>query len=114
MTVDVEDTAERMGSGDVLVLATPRLIAMAEAVTFQAMPLPEGQTSVGVRVALDHLAASPVGMTLSVHAEVTAVDGRRVTFAVEVVDRHGTTVGRGTVDRMVVDRAKFLERVPQA
>jgi predicted thioesterase len=111
--VEREDTAQRVGSGDVLVLATPRLIAMAEAVTFRAMRLPEGQTSLGVRVSMEHLAASPVGMSLTVRAEVTAMEGWRVTFTIDVIDRHGTTVGHGTIERVVVDRALFLERVPR-
>jgi fluoroacetyl-CoA thioesterase len=108
------DTAAALGSGDVPVLGTPRLLALAEAATVQALDgaLTPGQTSVGTSVRLEHTAASPVGMRVTVTAQLTGVDGRRVTFAVEAVDAGGTVVGLGTVERVVVDRAKFLARLP--
>jgi predicted thioesterase len=72
------DTAAAMGSGDVAVLATPRLLALAEAATVAALgrALEDGQTTVGSRIELEHLAASPVGTRVTVRAELTAVDGR--------------------------------------
>jgi fluoroacetyl-CoA thioesterase len=108
------DTAAALGSGDVPVLGTPRLLALAEAATVQALDgaLMPGQTSVGTSVRLEHTAASPVGMRVTVTAQLTRVDGRRVTFAIEAVDAGGTVVGLGTVERVVVDRAKFLARLP--
>ena len=108
------DTAAALGSGDVPVLGTPRLLALAEAATVRALDgaLPPGQTSVGTSVRLEHTAASPVGMRITVTAQLTGVDGRRVTFAIEAVDAAGTVVGLGTVERVVVDRAKFLARLP--
>ena len=108
------DTAAALGSGDVPVLATPRLLALAEAATVQALDgaLMPGQTSVGTSVRLEHTAASPVGMRVTVTAQLTGVDGRRVTFAIEAVNAGGTVVGLGTVERVVVDRAKFLARLP--
>ena len=108
------DTAAALGSGDVPVLATPRLLALAEAATVQALDgaLMPGQTSVGTSVRLEHTAASPVGMRVTMTAQLTGVDGRRVTFAIEAVDAGGTVVGLGTVERVVVDRAKFLARLP--
>jgi fluoroacetyl-CoA thioesterase len=108
------DTAAALGSGDVPVLGTPRLLALAEAATVQALDgaLMPGQTSVGTSVRLEHTAASPVGMRVTVTAQLTGVDGRRVTFAIEAVDADGTVVGLGTVERVVVDRAKFLARLP--
>jgi fluoroacetyl-CoA thioesterase len=108
------DTAAALGSGDVPVLGTPRLLALAEAATVQALDgaLTPGQTSVGTSVRLEHTVASPVGMRVTVTAQLTGVDGRRVTFAIEAVDAGGTVVGLGTVERVVVDRAKFLARLP--
>ena len=108
------DTAAALGSGDVPVLGTPRLLALAEAATVQALDgaLMPGQTSVGTSVRLEHTAASPVGMRVTVTAQLTGVDGRRVTFAIEAVDAAGTVIGLGTVERVVVDRAKFLARLP--
>ncbi|GLW65894.1 hypothetical protein Arub01_41380 [Actinomadura rubrobrunea] len=113
VTVGRDDTAERVGSGDVPVLATPRLLALAEAATVRAVAgrLGEGRTSVGTRVELNHRAASPVGARVTVTAELTAVDGRRLSFAVSATDDRGTVVGDGIVERVVVDRARFLDGV---
>ncbi|MEV0827634.1 thioesterase family protein [Nonomuraea rubra] len=109
--VEMEDTAKRIGSGDVPVLATPRLLALAEAATVRAVErhLAPGETSVGTRVELEHLAASPLGTHVQVGVELTEVDGRRLVFAFEAHDKH-TVVGKGTIERIVVDRARFLAR----
>ncbi|MEU5862141.1 MULTISPECIES: thioesterase family protein [unclassified Nonomuraea] len=111
--VERSDTAEKFGSGDVPVLATPRLLALAERATVEAVrpQLAEGETSVGTRVELEHLAASPLGAHVELTAELTEVDGRRLVFTFEARDLQGTVVGRGTVERVVVDRARFLARV---
>ncbi len=106
-----EDTALEVGSGDLLVLGTPRLLAFMEAVTVQAVTLPEDRTSVGTRVDLAHLAASTVGREVTVTATLTDLDGRTLTFTVEAIDDRGTQVGRATVERVVVDRARFLARL---
>ncbi|NRQ36025.1 thioesterase family protein [Nonomuraea sp. NN258] len=110
--VEAEDTAQKIGSGDVPVLATPRLLALAESATVQAVGphLEPGQTSVGTRVELEHLAASPLGTHVEISAELTEVDGRRLVFAFVARDKHAV-VGRGTIERVVVDRAKFLQRI---
>ncbi|WP_327589021.1 thioesterase [Nonomuraea sp. NBC_00507] len=109
--VEMEDTAKRAGSGDVPVLATPRLLALAEAATLRAIEqhLAPGETSVGTRVELEHLAASPLGRHVQIGVELTEVDGRRLVFSFEAHDK-STVVGRGTIERVVVDRAKFLAR----
>jgi predicted thioesterase len=116
VVVGAADTAAALGSGDVPVLGTPRLLALAEAATVKAVAaaLAPGQTSVGTSVRLEHTAASPVGMGVTVTAELTVVDGRRLTFRVEAVDASGTVAGLGTVERVVVDREKFLTRLPEA
>ncbi|HEX4977438.1 MAG TPA: hotdog domain-containing protein [Nocardioides sp.] len=115
-TVTDEDTAEAVGSGDLPVLGTPRLLAWAEAATCAAVArsLEEGTTSVGTRVQLEHVAASPVGATVSVTASVVHVDGRLLRF--EVVAEHTVgadtkVVGHGEVTRVVVDRDRFLARL---
>ena len=115
-TVADDDTASALGSGDLPVLATPRLLAWAEAATCAASAAgaDESRSSVGTRVQLDHVAASPVGATVTVTATATYVDGRLVRF--EVVAEHtvGDTtkvVGHGEVTRVVVDRERFLSRV---
>ncbi|WP_431901249.1 thioesterase family protein [Nonomuraea sp. bgisy101] len=110
--VEREDLATKIGSGDVPVLATPRLLALAEMATVQAVRehLEAGETSVGTRVELDHLAASPVGTHIEISAELTAVDGRRLVFGFTAHDR-ATLVGKGTIERVVVDRERFLGRL---
>ena len=111
--VGVEDTATAVGSGDVPVLATPRLLAWAEAASVTALAdvLTEPNTSVGTRVELDHRAASPVGATVTVRAEVVAVDGRLVRFEVIAHHSDGTVVAHGRITRVIVDRGRFLDRV---
>ncbi len=113
-TVTDADTARALGSGDLEVLATPRLLAWCEAATCAAVQsyLTAQQSSVGTRVQLDHVGASPVGATVRVTAAVVYVDGRLVRF--EVVARQGAeekVVAHGEVTRVVVDRERFLSRV---
>ncbi|GAA1795534.1 hypothetical protein GCM10009735_29570 [Actinomadura chokoriensis] len=106
------DTAVAAGSGDVPVLATPRLLALAEAATVEALGdrLGDGRTSVGTRVELEHRAASPVGARVTVEAELEEVDGRRLVFGVRAVDARGV-VGIGRIERAVVERERFLARL---
>jgi|SRR6202167_857938 fluoroacetyl-CoA thioesterase len=129
------DTAEAMGSGNLPVLATPRLLALAEAATVAAVApqLADGLTTVGTAVSLEHRKASPLGAEIVVEAELTEVDGRRLVFGFIArpagtdaggtdavgVDAVGTdavgtdagvVVGAGTVERVVVDGARFLAR----
>jgi fluoroacetyl-CoA thioesterase len=109
------DTAEAMGSGDVPVLATPRLLALAEAATCAAVvpQLAAGLTSVGTSASVEHRTASPLGAEIVVEAELTEVDGRRLVFG--FIARAQNTgedvvVGAGTVERVVLDRARFIAR----
>ncbi len=110
-TVTEADTALALGSGDVPVLATPRLVELAEAATVAALGLDGSDTSVGTRVELDHLAATAVGGTVEVRAELVEADGRTRRFSVVATDDAGVMVGRGVVVRVVVDRARFLSRL---
>jgi fluoroacetyl-CoA thioesterase len=116
-TVGEADTAAAVGSGDLPVLGTPRLLAWCEAATCAAVAdsLSAGQSSVGTRISLEHLAASPVGERVEVQATLVYVDGRLVRFQVaasHVAD--GKLVGTGEVTRVVVDRDRFLARVSPA
>ncbi|NIT94639.1 MAG: thioesterase, partial [Actinobacteria bacterium] len=99
------DGAAALGSGDVPVLGTPRLVALAEEATVAAVGpvLGSAETSVGVRVEIDHLRATPIGDTVTVDAMLSHVDGRRLTFEIGATDSGGT-VARGKVVRVVVDR----------
>jgi fluoroacetyl-CoA thioesterase len=107
------DTAAALGSGDVPVLATPRLLALAEAATVAAVApaVPPERTSVGTRVELEHLLASPVGSRVAVQATLVAVDGRLLRFDVVALDPADARVlATGRVTRVVVDRDRFLAR----
>lgn len=110
-TVTSDDTALAVGSGDVEVLGTPVVIAWLEAATCAALELEEGQTSVGTEVAVRHLAPSVVGAVVTATAELTDRAGRVVTFAVHATDGD-TRVAEGTITRAVVDRTRFLDRLP--
>jgi len=108
-TVAEADTAAALGSGEVPVLATPRVLALAEQATVAAVAggIEAGATSVGTRVELEHLAPSMVGAELEIAAVLERVAGRRLEFAVRVRDG-GRLVARGMVTRVVVDTAAFL------
>lgn len=102
------DTAVALGSGDVPVLGTPRVVALAEEATVAAVAdqVPPGSTTVGTRVELDHLRPSEVGARVTARATLTEVDGRRLRFEVSVVEGD-VEVARGTVVRVVVVRDRF-------
>lgn len=106
------DTAVAHGSGDVPVLATPRVVALAERATCAAVAdhLTDDLTTVGTRVELDHVAPTPVGATVTVDAVLEGIDGRRLTFGVRVRDAE-RAVATGTVHRVLVTRERFLRTV---
>lgn len=108
------DTAKAVGSGSLPVLGTPRLIAWCEAATCAAIDgdLEDAATSVGTRVEVDHLAASPVGAQVRIGALVRGHEGRALVFDVEAAHADGTVVGRGVVRRAIVDAQRFLARLP--
>jgi predicted thioesterase len=115
-TVTDDDTAVAVGSGSLPVLGTPRLLAWCEAATCSEIEaaLGEGETSVGTRVQLEHLAASPVGAEVEVTATTAYVDGRLRRFSVAA--RHtadGKVVASGEVTRVVVDGERFLSRISE-
>jgi predicted thioesterase len=108
------DTAAAFRSGDVPALATPRLVALCEEATVVAVAphLDRGDTTVGVRVELDHLVASGTDAEIEARAVLESVERRTLVFSVEAADAHtGRIVARGTVRRVVVERARFLERL---
>ncbi|MGI5214782.1 thioesterase family protein [Plantactinospora sp. CA-290183] len=111
LVVTEADTAQAVGSGDVPVLGTPRVLALAEAATVAATAtvLPAGMTTVGRRVELDHRVPTPVGRTVVAQARLAKVDGRRLLFEVTVTEGT-TTIADGRVERALVDRHRFVER----
>jgi fluoroacetyl-CoA thioesterase len=111
LTVTTLDTAIALGSGDVPVLATPRAVALVEAATVAATAgrLEPGITTVGTRVVLNHNRATAVGGLVCAEAELVEVDGRRLHFTVRLLE--GPVVAaEGTVDRVMVNRQKFIEK----
>jgi len=111
LVVGDADTAIALHSGEVEVLATPRLLALCEEAAYTAVApqLAAGQTTVGMKVQLDHLAPSAVGHRVVAEAVVEKVNGRRVLFTVSVSDDRGL-VAVGRVTRVVVDAEHFLAK----
>jgi predicted thioesterase len=108
-----DDTATAVGSGDVPVLATPRLLALAEAACLAALGnagLPADSTTVGTRIELEHLLALPVGETVRVAAGLVHLDGRLLRFEVAATDDGDRLVGRAAITRVLVERDRFMAR----
>ncbi len=112
IVVSNEVTARHLGSGAVAVFATPEMVRLMEraAVNGLAPHLARGQQSVGTMVNVKHLAATPLGATVTARAELLSVEGRRLLFKVSAHD--GTDlIGEGTHERALIDLAKFEQRV---
>ena len=113
-TVTDDDTAAAVGSGSLPVLGTPRLLAWLEAATCASLDpvLPEGSTSVGTRMQVEHLLASPVGAEVEVSASSAHRDGRLHRFTVSARDTAtGRVLGAGEITRVVVDGERFMSRL---
>jgi fluoroacetyl-CoA thioesterase len=111
-TVDESMTADKWGNAGVFVLATPTLVGLLEATCVRAIAeaLEPGWSTVGTHIDLRHLKATSVGDTITLEAEVTHVEGRRVTFHVKAEDTGGLA-GEGTHERVLIDLERFLQRV---
>jgi fluoroacetyl-CoA thioesterase len=110
--VQEDETAGHVGSGSLRVLATPSLIGYMERLArkFMDEKLPEGMTSVGVRVDVSHLAATPVGGKVRVRCEIVGLEGRRVDFSVDAWDEL-EKIGEGRHQRFVIDVDRFMKRL---
>jgi predicted thioesterase len=121
LVVSPEHTARHLGSGGVQVLATPQMVLLMERAAVAAVDplLPEGYQTVGAHLDIRHLAPTPVGFRVRATAELLAVDGRRLTFRVEVREEapgggmEGEIVGTGTHERAIINVQRFSERVAQ-
>ena len=109
--VEREDTAKEVGSGSLLVYATPAMAAMMEAAACEAIAggLNETETTVGIELNLKHLSATPVGLEVRAEAEVTAVEGKIVSFHIEAFDEAGK-IGEAEHKRALVNCEKFLQK----
>ena len=107
--VTEERTAAVVGSGSLPVYATPMMVALIEEAAWKSVQdqLEDGQGSVGIQMDVAHLSATPLGMKVWAETEVTAVDGRKLTFAVKAYDEAGL-IGEGVHQRFVIDNEKFL------
>ena len=114
MVVGTNDTAPRVGSGRIAVLATPVMISLIEEAALAAVEhlLPDGRQSLGTHLDVSHVAPTPVGMRVTAVAELVEIDGRRLTFRVEARDATDV-IGAGTHERVVVTEARFTERVAE-
>ncbi len=110
-SVEREDTAAEVGSGSLLVYATPCMVALMEGAACEAIAeaIPEGKTSVGIELAISHVSATPVGMDVRAEAEVTAVEGSIISFTVTAYDEAGV-IGKGTHKRALISTERFLEK----
>lgn len=109
--VERSDTAKEVGSGELLVYATPCMVALMEGAACEAIAegLKEGQTTVGTGLNIEHISATPVGVEVRAEATVTAVEGKVITFEVHAYDEAGE-IGKGTHTRVIVNAQKFLDK----
>jgi predicted thioesterase len=112
VVVEPADTADALGNKGVHVLATPRLVGLLELAAIRAVEagLPAGAGTVGTRIDIRHLAATPVGMRAAIRATLREVDGRRLVFDIEGHDETERIV-EGTHERFQIDQARFLQRI---
>ena len=104
-------TAKTMGSGVMDVYATPAMLALMEKTAFTSVApyLNEGCGTVGIKVEIEHLASSPVGMKIKCDSELIGIEGRKLIFRVEASDEKGM-IGKGTHERFIVESEKFQEK----
>ena len=109
--VEREDTAKEVGSGSLLVYATPCMVALMEGAACEAIAdaLKETETTVGTMLNIEHISATPVGLEVRAEAEVTAVEGKVITFSIKAFDEAGE-IGHGTHKRVIVNSQRFLDR----
>ena len=109
--VEREDTAKEVGSGSLLVYATPCMVALMEGAACEAIEdaMPEDKTTVGTELNIQHISATPVGLEVRAEAVVTAVEGKVITFEVAAYDE-AVEIGKGTHKRVIVPIQKFLDK----
>lgn len=109
--VEKEDTAAEVGSGSLLVYATPCMVALMEGAACEAIAecMTGDKTSVGTELNIAHISATPVGLEVRAEAEVTAVEGKVITFQITAYDEAGK-IGEGTHKRVIINSQKFLDK----
>lgn len=111
ITVQPGQSAQAMGSGMLAVFATPALVALMEGTAMESIAphLDAGQGSVGTAIQVAHLAATPIGMKVRCESELTAVDGRKLTFAIAAYDE-AEKIGTATHERFLIDNDRFMQK----
>jgi len=110
--VSENQTAISLGSGTLPVFATPALIALMENTAMKLLSnLPEGDTSVGISMNMQHLKASPIGAFIECSATISAIEGRKYTFTIKATDADGNLIGEGMHERVVVNIEKFMGKI---
>ncbi len=114
IVVGTRDTAPHVGSGKIKVLATPVMVNMMEEAALNAVEglLPAGHQTVGIRLEITHVAATPVGMRVKAYAELTKIDGRKLTFRVSAEDEKDM-IGEGLHERIIVNVERFDKRTQE-
>lgn len=110
-TVSEKNTAATMGSGSITVFATPAMIALMENAALSSVQdyLPEGSTTVGIKISSSHIAATPLGMEVTAKSELTEIDGKRLVFKVEAFDSV-EKIGEGIHERFIINIDKFMAK----
>ncbi|MBQ8974692.1 MAG: thioesterase family protein [Oscillospiraceae bacterium] len=110
-TVKKENTALTVGSGTLEVYATPMMVALMEEASWKAVApaLEQGQSTVGIQMSVSHLDATPLGMKVRAEANVIAIEGRKITFAVRAFDEKGL-IGEGRHERFIVNDERFMKK----
>ncbi len=109
--VTESQTAIQYGSGLLSVLATPALIALMENTAMQLIHLPEGCSSVGISINMQHVKASPVGAEIQCTATISAIEGKKYTFGIIATESHSEVIGKAIHERVIVDIEKFMSKV---
>ena len=112
IVVGTRDTAPHVGSGKIGVLATPIMVNLREAAALQAVEryMPPGHQTVGTHLDVKHFAATPVGLRVRAHAELTRVDGRTLIFTIRAVDER-EAIGEGVHERLIINVERFDQRM---
>ena len=112
--VTQKNIARALGSGGLEVYATPSMITLMEYTAMESVKpyLPEGSSTVGTRLDVKHLSATPIGMTVRCETELIEIDRRRLVFLCRAFDDAGL-IGEGTQERFIVDNSKFIEKTLQ-
>jgi predicted thioesterase len=107
-TIGEQETAIALGSGTLPVWATPAMIAFMENTAIQSMHLPEGKTSVGVKMDAQHLKLSAVGDKVTCKAIISSQNDKKIVFTFEVINESGEVIGLATHERYIVDTEQFM------